>query len=110
MGVINAENIVLLRNDYVEMQGLLKTLNNHVATLGMCINSLKAKRTGNEDVGKRVQGRPVTSLSETRISSELAQGRRACCASIRDIVNTIDGTGSTCSGRMPMQDKVKGKY
>ncbi len=61
MGVKNAENIVLLRNDYVEMQGLLKTLNNHVATVGMYIYSLKTKRTGNEDVGKHVQGRPVTS-------------------------------------------------
>ncbi len=62
MGVKNAENIVLLRNDYVEMQGLLKTLDNHVATVGMCIISLKTKRTGNEDAGKHDLGRPVTSL------------------------------------------------
>ncbi len=33
-----------------------------------------------------------------KVSSEIAQDRRACSASVRDLVNAIGDAGSTCPG------------
>ncbi len=41
-----------------------------------------------------------------KVSSELAQDRRAWSASVRDVVSTIGDAGSTRSGGMPMQAQV----
>ncbi len=42
-----------------------------------------------------------------RVSSELAQDRRAWGASIRDVVSSVGGAGSTRPGRMPTQGQFE---
>ncbi len=41
-----------------------------------------------------------------KVSSELAQDRRAWSASVRDVVNSIGDAGSTRPGRMPTQLQI----
>ncbi len=41
-----AKNIAILHNDYVKMQGMLKTVNRHVTTVGLRINASTTKKTG----------------------------------------------------------------
>ncbi len=43
-----------------------------------------------------------------KVSSELAQDRRAWSAFVRDVVNAIGDAGSTRPGRMPSQVQVRG--
>ncbi len=58
-------------------------------------------------MGNHDQGRPGTALSLRQctmekgmgeMSSELAQGRRAWSASVRDVVNAVGGAGSIRPG------------
>ncbi len=56
--------------------------------------------------GPRVFGHAQWGKDWMKVSSELAQDRRAWSASVRDVVNSIGDAGSTRPGWMPMQVQV----
>ncbi len=55
--------------------------------------------------GPRVFGHARWRKDWVKVSSELAQDRRAWSSSVRDVVNAIGDAGSTRPGRMPRQCK-----